>query len=681
MVKIIGVQKGKNMALVLKADDVLPWGKYRELTLRHVYAKDRYYFIKLVADSANYKISQKTIDILETGAKGKDISEPTFSKGARLNKTELKENDVLSGGPYSGYTLKEVFKVNESYYRYLVQGKVYFVSEKTFDALYSAKYGKSVLRKKSREELTAIIDKKISGFNFSEQDEFSDRDIIPYVGKTAPNSFSRKIKKQILKDIKRDKYGLRRDLEEVYGKGAQFREGQEEAILAVLNGKKTLVVQHTGWGKSLVYFLTIRKLRSMGKGPAIIISPLLALMHNQIDSTKKFNLNVKAISSDTQKEWDEIYDEIKQNKIDAIIISPERLGNETFMSFIEDYLSEISLFVVDEAHCISDWGHDFRPDFRRIVRIIRQLPESTSVLATTATANERVVRDIRKQLGDDLEIMRGTMDRTSINIDVLNLGTNNRKIAWLLRNLPKMNGSGIVYCLTIRDCEEVTEILQQNKINADIYHGRLDPEQKKVIEDKFQKNEIKVLVATIAFGMGIDKPDIAFVIHYQQPASVIAYYQQIGRAGRAIDNAYAVLLAGDEDNEINRYFIMNAFPTEDEMDDVVECVTEQPGISRNEIMEQLNVSQTWADKVLKYLLVNGDIYRKNARYFKTSKAWTCDMKRARIVSWYRWKELRKFNEFIETKSCYMSFIRKELDDVHVKSCGRCANCLGKHFGE
>jgi ATP-dependent DNA helicase RecQ len=229
------------------------------------------------------------------------------------------------------------------------------------------------------------------------------------------------------------------------------------------------------------------------------------------------------------------------------------------------------------------------------------------------------------------------------------------------------------------DCEEVTETLTAQGINADIYHGRLDPEQKRTTEERFKNNEIKVLVATIAFGMGIDKADIAFVIHYQQPASAIAYYQQIGRAGRAINRAYAVLLAGDEDNAVNRYFIMNAFPTENEMESVIECITENPGISRNEIMQKLDVTQVWADKVLKYLLVNGDIYKTKARYFKTTREWHCDMKRARIVSWYRWKELRRFNEFIETDKCYMSFIRKELDDFDIKPCGRCANCLKHHF--
>ena len=672
------IGKKKKNPLVLRADDTMPWGKHAGETIRIIFHTDQEYYQYLL-ERDDYDLPEKTMEILEKGIDVVDRTEPTFSRGARLSKTEYREDDIVWEKDGKTVSLIDVFMTNESYYRSIVNDPKYFVSQKTFESMMIKKYGLDSVHHYSREELNTQIINKINGFEFSEDEEYTDEDLIGYIGEKIETSFTPEMDMLIQHDLSEDTFALRKTLKEIYGPDAIFREGQEEAVLAVLNGKKTLVVQHTGWGKSLVYFLAIKKLREMGKGPAIIISPLLALMHNQIDSTEKFNLNVKAISSDTQKEWKAIYSDIKKNRIDAIIISPERLGNEGFISFIEDYLPILSLFVVDEAHCISDWGHDFRPDFRRIIKIIRQLPDGTPVLATTATANDRVVRDIKHQLGKDLEIMRGTMNRESINIDVLNLGTDDNKIDWIVRNVPKMEGSGIIYCLTIHDCEELTEILQNYRISCDIYHGRLDPKQKKITEDRFQNNEIKVLVATIAFGMGIDKPDIAFVVHYQQPASAIAYYQQIGRAGRAIDDAYAILLAGDEDNAINRYFIMNAFPTENEMNKVVECVTECPGISRNEIMEQLDVPQTWADKVIKYLLVNGDIYRKNARYYKTSKEWTCDMKRARIVSWYRWRELRKFNEYIESDSCYMSFIRKELDDTDVTSCGRCANCIGRHF--
>lgn len=673
------------MPLVLKADDALPWGKHVGETLRSVYQCDHDYYEKLLIKTDDIIINEKTQEILASNLDVEDLSYPTFSKGARLTKTELKINDTLVTGNYAGYTLKEVFDENESYFRFLVQGKVYFVSESTFEHLCLLKYGENYLKKKrTREEQSELIDRKINGFSFSEDDDFSDADLAAYLGGEVLTDYSEETYKQIHEDQENDAYDLQEELESVYGKYAKFRPGQEEAILSVLNGKRTLIVQHTGWGKSLVYFMSIKKLRQMGKGPAIIISPLLALMHNQIDATKKFGINIKAISSDNQKEWPSIYLQIDLNKVDAIIISPERLGNESFASFLNKNIRKVSLFVVDEAHCISDWGHDFRPDFRRIIRVIRRLPGEVPVLATTATANDRVVRDIKHQLGEDLEISRGTMERSTLNIDVLTLGSDYRKRSWLLRNIPKFKGVGIIYCLTVRACEEVTEFLQDQGINAEIYHAQLRPSEKIETENRFQNNEIKVLVATIAFGMGIDKPDIEFVIHYHQPASAIAYYQQIGRAGRDIlkvPKAYAILLVGDDDNEINRYFIMNAFPTENEMNSVINLIVDNPGISRNEIMQKLSVGQVWTDKVLKYLLVNGDIDRDSSRYYKTNKEWNCDMKRARIVSWFRWKELRKFNEYIETKQCYMKFLRDELDDNNTTICGHCANCLGHHYFE
>ncbi len=670
--------KKKKKPLIMKADDVMPWGKHAGETIRSIFRTDPDYFNYLI-ERDEYSIPEKTVEILERGIDVVDRSEPTFSKGARLNKTEYRVDDIVWQKEDKKVTLEELFMTNESYYRSLVNDPMIFISQRTFESMMVKKYGPDSVRHYTREELNSQISSTVNGFAFSEEETYADEDITEYIGEKTEQTFTIETARIIEDNKEKDTFGIKHTLRQIYGKNAEFRVGQEEAVLAVLNGKKTLVVQHTGWGKSLVCFLSIKKLREMGKGPAIIISPLLALMHNQIEATEKFGINVKAISSDTQKEWKEVYNDIRKDKIDAIIVSPERLGNEVFLEFIKDYYNKLSLFVVDEAHCISDWGHDFRPDFRRIIRIIRQLPPEIPVLATTATANDRVVRDIRHQLGDDLEILRGTMDRKSICIDVLNLGSDENKVEWLLRNIPKFQGSGIIYCLTIHDCEEVTETLTAHGINADIYHGRLDPEQKRTTEERFKNNEIKVLVATIAFGMGIDKADIAFVIHYQQPASAIAYYQQIGRAGRAINRAYAVLLAGDEDNAVNRYFIMNAFPTENEMESVIECIVENPGLSRNEIMQKLDVTQVWADKVLKYLLVNGDIYKTKARYFKTIREWHCDMKRARIVSWYRWKELRRFNEFIETDKCYMSFIRKELDDFDIKPCGRCANCLKHHF--
>ena len=317
-------------------------------------------------------------------------------------------------------------------------------------------------------------------------------------------------------------------LRESYGENAKFREGQKEAIEAVVNGKRTLVVQKTGWGKSLVYFLATKLLKEKERdGITLIISPLLALMNNQIDSAKKLGINVKTINSDNKDEWNNIISDIcDNNTVDALIISPERLANADFVKDCLDKIkNRVNLFVVDEAHCISDWGHDFRPDYRRIVKILQLLPGNVPVLATTATANDRVVNDIVAQLGENLVISRGELIRESLAIQVIKLQKKEDRLAWLAENIEKMPGSGVVYCLTKADCDLVTDWLNENDIKSEKYYADISKEGKAITLEKFQKNEIKVLVATVAFGMGYDKPDIGFVIHFQRPANIVSYYQ------------------------------------------------------------------------------------------------------------------------------------------------------------
>lgn len=542
----------------------------------------------------------------------------------------------------------------------------------------SSQIGMDYQERKSTETITEYIDKMIESFKFENTEDFLNADLTEYIGADVNTQFSTDLRRKLRFKKLITRRQLQRALESVLGAGAKFRDGQDDAILALLEGKKVLVVQRTGWGKSLVYFLTTKLLREQGNGPTIIVSPLLALMHNQIESAKKYGLLVKQITSDTKEEWPETYEMIEKNQVDVIFLSPERLGDEKFIEEFSSKIGNISLFAVDEAHCISDWGHDFRPDFRRIVKYVKKLPVGTPILATTATANNRVLRDIKHQLGQDLEIQRGSMDRPSIDIDIIRFHSDNEKDEWLHRNINKLPGTGIIYCLTRKSCEQVAEKLSEIT-TTEVYHARISNEEKKRIEIAFQNNEFKVLVATIAFGMGIDKPDIKFVIHYHQPASTVAYYQQIGRAGRNGEQSYAIALVGDYDNDINSYFLTHAFPTEDQMNLVINYIVDHPWCSRQEIMEELDVSKDWADKVLKYLLVNGDINRKNSRYIKTDRVWKCDMKRARIVSWFRWKELREFNAFIDSKECYLQHIANELDDKTAKKCNHCANCRGHHF--
>jgi len=477
-------------------------------------------------------------------------------------------------------------------------------------------------------------------------------------------------------------------LRESYGENAKFREGQKEAIEAVVNGKRTLVVQKTGWGKSLVYFLATKLLKEKKKdGITLIISPLLALMNNQIDSAQRLGLNVKTINSDNNDEWDNIISDIcDNNTVDALIISPERLANADFVKDCLDKIkNRVNLFVVDEAHCISDWGHDFRPDYRRIVKILQLLPGNVPVLATTATANDRVVNDIVAQLGENLVISRGELIRESLAIQVIKLQKKEDRLAWLAENIEKMPGSGVVYCLTKADCDLVTDWLNENDIKSEKYYADISKEDKAIVLEKFQQNEIKVLVATVAFGMGYDKPDIGFVIHFQRPANIVSYYQQIGRAGRGIELAYAVLLCGEEDEHINQYFINSAFPTEKDMNIVVDFITDNPGKSISEIKGALNIRANRVEKTLKYLTVGDDIYTEDVNrkkcYYKSAKKWKPDLERSEGITAIRYKEMQDMDEFTKQKGCYMKYIAEKLDDVNAKVCGKCSNCRGLLFDE
>ena len=477
-------------------------------------------------------------------------------------------------------------------------------------------------------------------------------------------------------------------LRESYGENAEFREGQKEAIDAVVNGKRTLVVQKTGWGKSLVYFLATKLLKEKKRdGITLIISPLLALMNNQIDSAKKLGINVKTINSDNKDEWDNIISDIcDNNTVDALIISPERLANSDFVKDCLDKIkNRVNLFVVDEAHCISDWGHDFRPDYRRIVKILQLLPSNVPVLATTATANDRVVNDIVAQLGENLVISRGELIRESLAIQVIKLQKKEDRLAWLAENIEKMPGSGVVYCLTKADCDLVTDWLNENDIKSEKYYADISKEDKAIVLEKFQQNEIKVLVATVAFGMGYDKPDIGFVIHFQRPANIVSYYQQIGRAGRGIELAYAILLCGEEDEHINQYFINSAFPTEKDMNIVVDFITDNPGKSISEIKGALNIRANRVEKTLKYLTVGDDIYTEDVNrkkcYYKSAKKWKPDLERSEGITAIRYKEMQDMDEFTKQKGCYMKYIAEKLDDVNAKVCGKCSNCKGLIFDE
>lgn len=469
-----------------------------------------------------------------------------------------------------------------------------------------------------------------------------------------------------------------RSLQTMLGEHAAFRPGQWEAIRAVVaERRRVLVVQRTGWGKSLVYFIATHLLRSQGNGPTLVISPLLALMRNQQEMAQRIGLRALSINSANPDEWDAIESALREDQCDLLLVSPERLANERFQREVVPSIPRgIGLFVVDEAHCISDWGHDFRPDYRRIVRLVQSLPRSVPVLATTATANARVVADVAEQLGPGLEVMRGPLSRDSLRLQVIRLLDQAERLAWLAENLPRLPGSGIVYCLTIADTRRVGRWLRLQGLDVAEYHSEVPADERSLLEERLLQNDIKALVATVALGMGFDKPDLGFVVHYQRPGSVVEYYQQIGRAGRAVEEAYAVLLNGREDDEIRDYFIRTAFPTAEEMSEVLEAIESVDDISLDELLSLVNLPRGRVQQCLKMLEVDGAIVYEGKRYKRTLNPWQPDVERSRRVTQHRYDELDRMRAFVDHDGCLMEFVRRELDDPNAAPCGRCAGCVG-----
>lgn len=466
---------------------------------------------------------------------------------------------------------------------------------------------------------------------------------------------------------------------------ASFRDGQWESISELLNHKRVLVVQRTGWGKSMVYFLATKLLREQGAGPTLLISPLLSLMRNQIESAKRIGVRATTINSANQDEWHKIEADIKADQIDVLLISPERLANEKFVqNILSGIAGNIGLFVVDEAHCISDWGHDFRPDYRRIVRILQAIPANVPVLATTATANNRVMNDVRSQLGENIGVIRGSLVRKSLKLQNINLPSQAERMAWLAKTVPTIPGSGIVYTLTKIDAERVAKWLQINNIKAQAYHGGLQEGgsgsfSREDLEQQLLNNEIKVLVATVALGMGFDKPDLGFVIHFQRPGSVIHYYQQVGRAGRAMDEAYGVLLCGEEDDRITDYFIRNAFPPQHYVSGILEALeAAENGLSVPGLQSKMNLRYGEINKALKFLTVESPapITKTGTKWQLTAAGSTYSIDQDYVlgITQLRKQEQKQMQQYMHSKDCLMAFLQDALDDPAPHNCGKCVNC-------
>lgn len=468
---------------------------------------------------------------------------------------------------------------------------------------------------------------------------------------------------------------------------AEFRSGQWEAIDHVVNARgKLLVVQRTGWGKSAVYFVATRLLREQGVGPTIVVSPLLALMRNQIDAARGLQLNAVTINSTNEEQWPEIISGILNDEYDVIFISPERLSNEFFAEeVLAPIASRLGMLVIDEAHCISDWGHDFRPDYRRLVNVLRYVPPQTPVLGTTATANDRVVNDVRGQLGD-IEIQRGPLIRESLALENVELKDQASRMAWIAEFIRGQEGTGIVYVLTKRTAESVADWLKQQGIKAEPYYSGVTlpthPETnscREFLEKKLLTNEVDVLVATVALGMGYDKPDLSFVVHFQCPGSIVGYYQQVGRAGRGIDQAIGILMNGKEDAEIHDFFRRTAFPDEITVNRLLNQLARGDGYSTRQLEGYFNMTQSKLNGILKFLSVENPspVIKQKTKWKRTPVPYQLDTDRIKRLTGQREVEWKEIQDYLSTTDCLMTYLRAALDDDNTEPCGKCANCLGK----
>ena len=456
--------------------------------------------------------------------------------------------------------------------------------------------------------------------------------------------------------------------------------GKRSACLLVEQQARLLVVQRTSWGKSLVYFLATRLLRERGAGPTLLISPLLALMRNQLQAAARLNIRAATINSSNTDDWPTIRQQLHAGTVDILLISPERLANDAFrQQCLLPIAARIGLFVVDEAHCISDWGHDFRPDYRRIIRVLQALPPNIPALATTATANNRVVDDVVAQLGPLVQVVRGPLMRASLHLQNIYLSSQAARMAWLAEHLPHLPGSGIIYTLTVRDAQQLADWLQLQGIDAHAYYGDLETECREALEQRLLENQVKALVATTALGMGFDKPDLGFVIHFQRPGSVVHYYQQVGRTGRAIDHAYGIMLSGDEDQDITDYFIQTAFPPEAHTHDILLALEQaENGLAITEIEGKVNLPNSQIQKVLKLLSVQSPspISKHGSRWYANPITYTPDTPRIERLTQIRRVEQERMVEYLRSSRCLMAFLAEELDDPHPQACGQCTPCVG-----
>jgi ATP-dependent DNA helicase RecQ len=463
------------------------------------------------------------------------------------------------------------------------------------------------------------------------------------------------------------------------GPDARLRDDQWQAIEALLAGRRVEVVQRTGWGKSAVYWIATSLLRGRRAGPTLVISPLLALMRDQVAAAERSGLRAVTLNSANIDDWPAIEGRIASDDVDVLLISPERLNSSGFRSRVLPSLApRIGLLVVDEAHCLSDWGHDFRPDYRRLASVLERLPAGTPVLATTATANERVSRDVAAQLGNDTLTLRGSLDRESLELSVVPTPDLPTAYAWIADALagPDLIGSGIVYTLTVAETTQLADFLRDRGLAVAAYSSATPPDERLALERALLTHDLRALVATSSLGMGLDMPDLGFVVHLGAPASPIAYYQQVGRAGRALEHAHAVLLPTSAQERIWAYFDSTAFPPQDRVRAVLDVLAREPlSLPRLEVESGLRRGRL--ESMLKVLDVDGAVERVDAGWAATGRPWTYDAERYAGIAAARRREQQVMRDYQAGGSCLMRMLRHELDDASATDCGRCSVCTGR----
>lgn len=477
-----------------------------------------------------------------------------------------------------------------------------------------------------------------------------------------------------------DSEAVTRVIEALAGPGAWLRGDQATAVAALIEpGSRVLVVQATGWGKSAVYWCATALRRAAGHGPTLVVSPLLSLMRDQVAAAARAGLRAATINSSNVRDWSAIEADLAADELDVVLVSPERLANPGFGArVLQNLAGRLGLLVIDEAHAVSDWGHDFRPDYRRVSDVLQQLNPDTPVLATTATANERVTDDVAQQLGAATLVLRGPLARSSLELAVVDRLSPIQRYAWVVDHLPRLAGSGIVYALTVADAERLAQavrVVHGDTVPVAAYTGQLDADTRHRLEDELRANRVKALIATSALGMGYDKPDLGFVVHVGSPPSPVSYYQQVGRAGRAIDHASVVLLPSPADEGVWDYFATATIPVESEVRLLLAALGAAGGpASVPQLEAETGLRRTKVELYLKQLAVAGATERTADGWLTTGEPWVYDAAHYESVVAVRRREAAIMRSYTRGEQCLMQLLQQSLDDPTAAPCGRCSVC-------